>query len=192
MLDKTYVENLLCELPIAQYVWISSDTLPFSERVRTVCLQECPMYGKSWACPPAVGTVDECRERCLRYPEALLLTTVTEVNDIADLDETLATRTPHEELVRKVETILRTAGCTEVYVLSTEACSVCERCAYLDGKPCRSPEKMYPCVESHGIVATELAERCGIDFFTGNYVTWFSVLLYHPQQHRERFPKNRE
>ena len=59
------------------------------------------MYGKTWACPPAVGTVEECRTRCLSYPHALYLTTLTEVSDIAKLEETLATRAPHEAVTRE-------------------------------------------------------------------------------------------
>ena len=66
----------------------------------------------------------------------------------------------------------------EVYVLSTEACAICETCAWPDG-PCRHPEHMFPCVESHGILVTELAESHGIDFLAGgNLVTWFSLLFY--------------
>ena len=38
---------------------------------------------------------------------------------------------------------------------------------------------MLPCVESHGILVTALAERYGIDFLAGgNLVTWYSLLLY--------------
>ena len=62
-------------------------------------------------------------------------------------------------------------------VLSTEACAICEQCAY-PGGPCRHADKMYPCVESHGILATEIAEKYGIDFFDGKIVTWFSIIFY--------------
>lgn len=38
---------------------------------------------------------------------------------------------------------------------------------------------MFPCVESHGILVTALAERYGVEFQAGNnLVTWFSLLLY--------------
>ena len=38
---------------------------------------------------------------------------------------------------------------------------------------------MYPCVESQGILVSDLAERFGIDFMAaGSVVTWFSLLLY--------------
>jgi len=176
-LDRNLVETRLCELPLAQYAWVRAEDIPFSERIRHVCETECPMYGKSWACPPAVGTVKACRERCEEFTGALVITTVTEVRDIADLEETLGTRAPHEEITRQVYQILCEEA-EEVMALSTEACAFCSTCTYPEGKPCRHPERMFPCVESYGIVATELAEKYGIEFFNGNLVTWFSILFY--------------
>ena len=106
-MNRELIEQQLSALPLAQYGWIETAELEFSERIRRVCEQECPMYGKTWACPPAVGTVGECRARCLSYPHALYLTTLTEVSDIANLDETLATRAPHEAVTREALAILK-------------------------------------------------------------------------------------
>ena len=150
-MNRAAVEAQLAELPLAEYVWFETAELEFSERIRTVCRENCPRYNKTWACPPAVGSVEACRA--------------------------LATRGPHEELTRQVSAILRAQG-TEVYGLSTESCAICAHCAWPDG-PCRHPDRMFPCVESHGIVVTALAERHGIEFqYGGNVVTWFSLLLY--------------
>ncbi len=176
-MDREQVEKRLCELPIAQYSWVRVEDITFSERIRHVCETECPMYGKSWACPPAVGPVNVCQTRCRDFVEALVITTVTEVRDIADLEETLATRAPHEEITRQVYAILQEEA-EEVMALSTEACAFCEVCSYLTGEPCRHPDRMFPCVESYGIVATDLAEKYGIEFFNGNLVTWFSILFF--------------
>lgn len=176
-MDYAKLEAALCAFPLCQYEWIDTDELLFSERIRTVCEQECTMYGKSWACPPAVGTVAECEARCRSFPKALMFTTVTEVRDISDLSETLATRAPHEEITREIAKLLR-EECGEVLVLSTEACAFCENCAYPDA-PCRHPERMNPCIESHGIVLSQLAEKYGVDFqYGGNIVTWFSLIFY--------------
>ena len=176
-MDRTLLEEGLRELPIVQYEFFETEELVFTPRVRTVCRQECPRYGTSWACPPGVGTVEECRARCLAYPHGLLVVTMTEVPDIADIDATLATRGDHEEITRKVHRMLRDQG-AEVYVLSTESCALCEHCTYPEA-PCRHPDRMYPCVESHGILVTELGERFGLPFQAGgNVVTWFSLLLY--------------
>ncbi len=176
-MDRELLERQMAELPIVQYVFFSTEELTFSDRVRVICEQECGQYGKSWACPPGVGTVEECRRRCLGYPNALLITSMTEVNDISDMAETLATRSGHEELTRQINTLVREQG-VETYVLSTESCAICEHCAYPDA-PCRFPDRMFPCVESHGILITDTAERYGIDFQAGNnIVTWFSLILY--------------
>ena len=175
-MDKQAVEAQLCQLPVSQYAWIDPQTIEFSDRIRYVCEHECPMYGTSWACPPAVGTVAACRERILSYPGALVFTTLSEVDDIADLSAALATRAPHEAVTRQVRDILRQFS-PDVLTLSTESCAICEHCAYPDA-PCRHPERMFPCVESYGIVATALAEQNGIEFYNGNIVTWFSLLCY--------------
>ena len=175
-MDKQAVEAQLCQLPISQYAWIDPQTIEFSDRIRYVCEHECPMYGTSWACPPAVGTVAACRERILSYPGALVFTTLCEVDDIADLSAALATRAPHEAVTHEALAILK-PHVKDVMALSTEACAICEHCAY-PGAPCRHPELMFPCVESHGIIVTALAEKEGIDFYGGNLVTWFSLLLF--------------
>ena len=159
------IEQELAELPLYIYAWVDPQTLEFSDRVRHICQTECAMYGKSWACPPGVGTVAECRAKCLSYNKALLISSLTEVADIADLEATLATRRAHG---------------LDPYILSTEACAICGRCAILDGKPCRHPKKMHPCVESQGINIIPTLEENGLEFQYGqNVVTWVSLLLFH-------------
>ena len=176
-MNREILEAQLSELPLYQYAFVKTADLMFSERIRWICEHECPMYNKTWACPPAVGSVEECKQRCLEFEDALLIATITEVNDIANLEETLATRPEHEEITRQVlEMVKAQAG--ETMVLSTEACAVCQECAWPDG-PCRFRNKMFPCVESHGIVVTDMAEKAGIDFLAeGNLVTWFSLVFY--------------
>ena len=175
-MNRELIEQQLSALPLAQYGWIETAELEFSERIRRVCEQECPMYGKTWACPPAVGTVEECRARCLSYPHALMMTSITEVSDIANLEETLATRAPHEGLTRQVRDMIAEQS-SDVMALSTEACAICQKCAYPDA-PCRHPDRMFPCVESQGILVTDLAEKHGLDFMNGNIVVWFSLILF--------------
>lgn len=177
-MDVQKVEAALAELPLYIYAWVDPKALEFSDSVRWICQHECAMYGKSWACPPGVGTVEECKKKCLGYEKALLISTLTEVSDIGSMEATLATRYDHEELTDRVGDILRENG-VEPYILSTEACAICGRCAILDGKPCRHPEKMHPCVESQGINIIPTLEKHGIEFQYGqNMVTWVSLLLF--------------
>ena len=179
MINLEKLEAELSQLPLYTYHFITPDQLEFNQRIRWICQHECPMYGKTWACPPAVGTVEECEGKCRRFQNCLMISTITEVNDISNIEETLATRPEHEEITNQVRELMRQQG-TDPYVLSTEACSLCDRCAYLDGEPCRFPEKMHPCVESHGINVLALLDDLGLSFQYGeNVVTWFSLLFYN-------------
>ena len=177
-MNRELLEEKLAELPLYIYDFLDPKELEFSSRIRWICENECPMYGKSWACPPGVGTVDHCQGKCLSFKNCLLISTIVEVADITNIEETLSTRPEHEAVTNQVRDLMRELG-TEPYVLSTEACALCDRCAILDGKPCRFPEKMHPCVESHGINVVPVLEERGLEFqFGANVVTWISLLFY--------------
>lgn len=177
-MNRELLEERLAELPLYIYDFLDPKELEFSSRIRWICENECPMYAKSWACPPGVGSVDHCQGKCLSFENCLLISSIVEVRDIADIEETLATRPEHEALTNEVRDIMRDLG-TDPYVLSTEACALCDRCAILDGRECRFPEKMHPCVESHGINVVPILESRGLEFqFGANVVTWISLLFY--------------
>jgi predicted metal-binding protein len=179
MLDKNLLEAQLAELPLYVYDFIDPSQLEFSDRVRWICEHECPMYGKSWACPPGVGTVEECRHRCGTYRNCLMISTITEVEDISNIQQTLDTRPAHEKLTNQVRDLMREQG-VEPYILSTEACAICSRCAIEDGLPCRMPGRMHPCLESHGINLIPTLEENGLEFnYGGNIITWYSLLFFN-------------
>ena len=177
-MNQELLEQQLSELPLYIYDFFDPRELEFSSRIRWICENECPMYGKSWACPPGVGTVDCCRQVCMAYDHCLLISSIVEVDDIADMEKTLATRPEHEALTNEVAGIMRQLGANP-YILSTEACTVCEKCAILDGEACRFPDKMHPCVESHCINVVPILESHGLEFqFGANVVTWISLLFF--------------
>ena len=177
-MNRELLEEQLAELPLFIYCDLDPRELEFADRIRWICEHECPMYGQTWACPPGVGSVACCKEKLLKYENCLMISSVAEVSDIASITETLATRSGHEEITNQVRDLMRQQG-VDPYVLSTEACTICEHCAYLDGKPCRHPDRMHPCVESHGINVIPVLEQAGIEFqFGDNVVTWISLLFY--------------
>ena len=179
MLNKDLLEQQLQELPLFQYAFMKTDELSFTDRVRHICKEECPRYNSTWACPPAVGAVSECKAKCLQYNACLLIGTITEVVGEPSMEQSLATRPEHEALTNQVRELFREQG-IEPYILSTEACAACERCAYLDGQPCRLPERMHPCLESHGINIIPTLEENGLDFIFGlDVITWYSMLFFN-------------
>ena len=178
MMDFAKIEQALAELPLYFCGYIDPKFIEFSERIRHICSAECPMHNQTWACPPAVGEVAQCQSKCRSYGHCLMIGTITEVNDIANMEETLNTRPAHEEVTNAVRDLFREQG-VEPYILSTEACNICDRCAWLDGAPCRYPDRMHPCVESHGINLIPTLEENGLEFQYGdNIVTWYSLLFF--------------
>ncbi len=175
---KARVESRILEFPLMQYEWIQTEELTFKEEVRQICKQECPRYGMSWSCPPAVGSVEECRKQCMNYRGGFLFTTIAEVSDIANMDETLETRRAHEEITRNLGRVFVSEG-ARVQLLSSESCAICETCAYCEGKECRYPNSMIPCIESQGILVTAIAEKYEIPFLDSmTTVQWFGIILY--------------
>ena len=178
-MDKEKLEQQLSELPLYTYFYVEPGQLEFSDRVRYICQAECPRYGKSWACPPGVGSVTACKAKCLGYGECLVIGTVTE-GDLGNMEETLATRPDHEAVTDQVAALLREMG-VEPYILSTDSCAICENCTFPQGKPCRHPDRMHPCIESHGINIIPILEENGLEFqYGGDVVTWYSMLFYNP------------
>ena len=84
----------------------------------------------------------------------------------------------HEDLTTEVAGFLREQG-FDTFTLSTESCDICETCAYTQGEPCRFPERMHPCLESHGVVVSEIVEKEHMEYnLGGNTILWFSMVLY--------------
>ena len=177
-LNTEKFEDFIAEYPIYEYRLLDTKELSVAERVRIVCKQECERYGTTWACPPAVGTLKECEARIHSYDRAIFFSSVAEVSDLMNMEEMLATRDAHEELTTKVAEYLKGEGfCT--FTLSTEPCDICKECAYLKGEPCRHPERMHPCLESHGVVVSEIVEQKQMEYnLGGNTILWFSMVLF--------------
>ena len=98
----------------------------------------------------------------------------------AETEETLATRPEHEEVVHAICQELEQLS-EAYFALSSESCAICSQCAYPES--CRHPEHMIPCIESQGILVTDAAEKCGIEYFYDRHtVTWYGIIFFHHDQ----------
>ena len=177
MIDTAEIENAILEFPIVEYKFGKTEELFFTDKVRYICEIECPMYGKSWSCPPAVGTVEECRQRCLKYENMFIFTTIAQIDDMEDFDKMLETRGEHEKVTHAINKIIKDK-CGDTYALSSESCQLCKKCTYPDGE-CVHKDKMLPCIESHGILVVQLAEQKEMMYSNGyDILTWFGIILY--------------
>ena len=71
MLDTSRFEEFISQYPIYEYRLLDTAEIEVRERVRTICKQECERYGTTWACPPAVGSLEECGKRIHQYPNGI-------------------------------------------------------------------------------------------------------------------------
>ncbi|MEF9917819.1 MAG: DUF2284 domain-containing protein [Eubacterium sp.] len=177
MVTRENVEAQITEYPIFEYAFFDPTEVVFRQAVRTICKTECPQYGNSWSCPPAVGTVEECEARCKGYENAFIFSTIVEVNDILNMDEMLASKGEHMEIVEDIKANIF-GEMEDILILTAESCSICDTCTYPEGE-CRHTEKMYPCVESHAISVTDICEKNEMSFLNGyNVVTWFAMIFF--------------
>ena len=114
------IEEYITQFPIYQYAFLHVDEIEFNDKVRTICKKECPRYGKSWSCPPAVGSVEKCKETCHQYSHVLLFSSVAEVPDYSDMGALLKTKREHEEITRQIEDYLK-KDAWKCYTLSTDS-----------------------------------------------------------------------
>ena len=61
---------------------IDIEKLEFEQWVRDICKNSCRYYNKSWACPPASGTLEECKARCFEYEHFVLFNFRSDIEDI--------------------------------------------------------------------------------------------------------------
>lgn len=167
------------ELQIHQFGFTTTDQLVIYPEVRGLCeMNSCGRYGKSWVCPPAVGTPEECREKILQYRNVFVFSTKHDIEDSFDFDGMMAAKNAHETVSRDAAAFFKTLVHTDLLILTGDGCSRCPECTYPDA-PCRFPGEVYPPVESYGIEVYRLAQTVGINYVSGeNMVTYFSCIMY--------------
>ena len=153
--------------------------IPFSEEVVKACERNaCGCYGKTWQCPPGVGTLEERIAVCRSYQTAIVFTTCHPLEDSFDIDGMHQGKIEHEKTTDRILEMLNAPLRERFLAFSAEGCHLCETCTYPDA-PCRFPQKSRVSVEANGIFVVELARQCGIRYHNGsNTVTYFSMLLF--------------
>jgi len=166
----------LLTLGVTAYGCISTKQIVFSEEVRRLCAgNQCRNFGKTWACPPAVGTVEECRKQCLQYSSALVFSSVYSLEDSFDFEGMSQGHRSFKSVCDNLYKQLK----PPFLLLSNEGCLRCRVCTYPQA-PCRFPEKLFPALEGYGILVKELAESAGMRYHNGaNTVSFFGMLCYN-------------
>lgn len=168
-------ESLL-QAGVYQYGLIDVQEIPFSSEVRVMCTA-CPSYNHSWACPPAVGEIDDCRQTCLSYEKMLVFSARYELEDSFDYEGMQAGMRAFKEVCDKVFQLTHQHE-GRYLLLSNEGCFRCKQCT-CPNAPCRMPDRLFPSIEGYGILVSELARKAKISYVNGpNTVTYFGGLLF--------------
>ena len=175
-MNRECLEEFILQFPIYQYSFMKSEDIEFSEKVRSFCKRSCPHYRESWSCPPAVGKLEQCRDKCLKYTDVLIFSTVTEVDEKEKNIRSGETQKEHEKLTGIINSKMRDLGYI-TYVISSGYCRICDKCTF-PRDYCRHPEEMYPCIESHGIVVSDLIADNDMDYYMGEKLRLMFSLIF--------------
>lgn len=177
MLNLTHEQ--LAEAGIFQYGYIDPADIEFREEIQDICRgNACRAYSKTWACPPAIGGIEECRERCNRYKNALVFSCKYDLEDSYDYEGMVEAGEEFRQTCDKLWKMLEGYKNGNL-LLANGGCQRCPECTYPDF-PCRFPEKLFPAFEGHGIVVAEVAKMAGINYINGkDTVTYLGMLLYN-------------
>lgn len=175
------VERIVAETGFFEYGWVDIDKLQYHQEIRTICEgNSCRNYATSWACPPAIGTLSECRERVNQYEKMLLFTQVYHLESSFDFKGMIAGLLDFKQLVDQFQENLNHT-ISDFLLLSNEGCGRCSTCTYPDA-PCRFPELLHHSLEGYGFIVNQLAKEAGIRYNNGsNAVTYFGALLFNTE-----------
>ena len=165
----------LSQMGITSFGYIKTSEIVFSEEVRHICEgNRCRNYENTWACPPAVGTLEECRSRCLSFSSAFVFASAYKLEDSFDFDGMVQSHRQFKVVCdRLYEQLMH-----PFILLSNEGCIRCKNCTY-PAYPCRFPDRLFPSLEGYGILVNELAKTAGIPYSTGaNTVSYFGLVCY--------------
>ena len=101
------VHALLDQLGFTQHGLLNIAELTYYPEIRDICAtDQCRCYGKSWSCPPAVGTLEECRQRIESFDTMILFSLKTELEDSFDYEGMMEGAAAFKDLVTQLQTQL--------------------------------------------------------------------------------------
>ena len=140
------------------------DQIVFDASFRPYCEENrCGFYGANYSCPPDCGTPDEMERRIRKYRRALVFQTKWNITDYQDVQAIKAAKQAHNDAMLRVVRRLREEGC-EGIMAGSGNCTLCERCAILDGEPCKFPDERFSCLSAYCVFVRKLAESCGMEY----------------------------
>ena len=145
---------------------LPADKIQPLPEVRDMCaVNTCHRYGACWSCPPACGTLEECKERLSQYRSGLVVQVVGELEDSFDIEGLQELEKRQKEAFSKLLPQLR-EKMDHLLPLGTGSCTICKECTYPDA-PCRFPDDSYSSMEAYGLWVSKVCEESGLPYNYG-------------------------
>ena len=174
------IQKLVTDLDLLSG-FIKISDLNFHSDYREICRQNsCRCYSTTWACPPGVGTEEECIARLRSYDKMLLFSRVYTLEDSFDLEGIeeggADFRSRVEQLAASVNSLL-----PKYLMMANGGCHKCSPCTYPDA-PCRFPDQIFHSMSSYMFTVSAAAKLAGLTYNNGpNTVTFFGAILFDPK-----------
>lgn len=80
-------------------------------------------------CPPAVGPIEELKEKIMKFRNGVVFQTITEVRDMRDKEGLAKARDLHNDFLRKISKFLSEKyEEIDIFPMGAGHCEICERC----------------------------------------------------------------
>ena len=166
MVDYEKILGMAREIGFESSGKLDMSTLRFLPEVRDMCeVNTCGKYGKSWACPPGCGSLEEMQEKILKYKEGVLVQTVGQLEDSLDIEGMQEAAENQAKRIDQMWEALK-ADYPNVLVLGAGTCTRCKKCTYPD-EPCRFPDKQISSMEASGLFVNEVCTQNGLKYNHG-------------------------
>ena len=168
---------LSCGFSVAEDM--DPNTLEFLPEVREMCAADrCQHYNKTWACPPACGTLEEWTEKCKRFKKGMLFQTIGDCEDSYDFEAMAETAKQNGINFEKFVDAL-VAEKIDCLPMSAGTCIRCKECTYPDA-PCRFPEKLFPSMEACGLFVSKICKDNNVPYYYGSQkLAYTGCVLYN-------------
>lgn len=158
---------------------IDTGDIVFDPMFRPYCEENlCGQYGVNYACPPDCGSPEEMKQRILAHRKALVLQTIWQISDYADMDQIKPAKAGHNAAQIRLIKKLRSQGCNGL-IVGASGCALCKPCALTKGLPCTFPEYQYSCMSAYCIFVKKLADKCGMEYDCGDgLLAFFGMYVF--------------
>ena len=151
--------------------------LQFMPEVRDMCAA-CPRYDKSWACPPACGSLEEWTAKAARFTKGVLLQCIGELEDSFDIEGLQALGERNTAALTALVDRTHEAN-LDCLPMGTGGCTRCKKCTYPD-EPCRFPDKKLSSMEACGLLVNQVCTDNGVPYNYGpGKMAYSSCLLFN-------------